>query len=220
MKVTPAVSEKTGKEAKIGISSMSYLMVRLAPVLVGLKPSSLFGFCKRREIEGESFYDQWAEDREKIAAALGVSFKELKDAPCGRQVLFYRPESLRRVIARPENRIFLGEFGYSSCRSPEEYLKLLKTRFNGRSFPHEIGIFLGYPLKDVKGFIHKGSMPLMARGRWQVFGEASGSMRLMRMHEKAERIFQSFIRNGRDPMVFLERVSSHFRKFSGDIVVV
>ncbi|MEA3489808.1 MAG: DUF3793 family protein [Candidatus Omnitrophota bacterium] len=208
-----SILEDMRNRAKKEDSLLDYLAVKLAPVLTGLKPASLLALCRFYGAGEKSFYDLWTEKKEDIAGVLGVSFRELKETLQGRQVLFYCPERLCEVVAQPENDNFLAKFGYSSCRSLEEYLELLKARFNGRPFPHEIGVFLGYPLKDVKGFIYKGSMPVTAKGRWQVFGEASGSLRLMRMHEKAEMIFMNLIRNGRDPMIFQERISLHFRRF-------
>ena len=56
---------------------------------------------------------------------------------------------------------FLRCFGYR-YRDVEEALWLLGRRFQSykqkaMEFPHEMGIFLGYPLGDVKGFIrHRG----------------------------------------------------------------
>lgn len=42
-----------------------------------------------------------------------------------------------------------------------------QKRLNTKNFPHEIGIFLGYPLDDVIGFIeHK---PYYLVGDWKVY---------------------------------------------------
>ena len=42
-----------------------------------------------------------------------------------------------------------------------------QKRLNTKNFPHEIGVFLGYPLDDVIGFIeHK---PYYLVGDWKVY---------------------------------------------------
>ena len=39
-------------------------------------------------------------------------------------------------------------------------------------FPHEIGIFLGYPLADVAGFIRNKGRNCKCIGTWKVYGDA------------------------------------------------
>ena len=58
---------------------------------------------------------------------------------------------LEKYLFAPDVRAFLARFGYE-YGSVEEALKQLKCRMSGE-FPHEIGVFLGYPLGDVCGFL-------------------------------------------------------------------
>ncbi|MCK5305976.1 MAG: DUF3793 family protein [Candidatus Omnitrophica bacterium] len=203
---------------------LKYLMVRLAAILMKLKPSCLLCLCNCEKSGGGDYYDLWKEQKVGIARKLKISFKELKNTSWGKQVLFYNPEILFDTVTQPENYIFLKKFGYSSCKNTKDYLDTLKKRFcafdnSNPLFPHEIGIFLGYPLKDVKGFIEKGSLPLTGMGRWQVFGEPEESRRLMQMRDKAEKVFLNLIKNGRNPALLIERLSVHFREMSNLITV-
>ena len=193
---------------------LNHLALRLAPVLVGVKPSSLLSLDNYKYSAGENQnrYDLWQKHKEDITERLGISFRELKHTSRGKQVLFYNDEVLFNRITQSENLIFLKRFGYSFCQELEDYLEMLKARFNGFPFPHEIGLFLGYPLKDVRGFIEKESLPLAIKCRWQVFDRPEESIRLMNMYKKAEQVFLNFTENKRDPMLFLGRVSAHFRK--------
>jgi len=211
---------------------LKYLTLKLAPVLVKVKPSMLVALCNCGKSARENYYDLWKEQKGNISMELKISFKELKDTSCTKQVLFYNPQALFDTITQPEKSVFLKGFGYVSRGSLEDYLGLLKERFcaygasasgsgeKGSSFPHEIGVFLGYPLKDVKGFIERGSVPLTSMGRWQVFGESGQSIQLMQMHRKAEKVFLSFMENRRNPIPYMERVSGHFRKFANDTTTV
>ena len=58
---------------------------------------------------------------------------------------------LTKYLFSPDVRAFLARFGYE-YGSAEEALEQLKCRMKGE-FPHEIGVFLGYPLGDVCGFL-------------------------------------------------------------------
>ncbi len=57
---------------------------------------------------------------------------------------------LENYLMLPKIRAFLARFGYSYA-SIEEALQQLKDRMNGE-LSHEIGVFLGYPLCDVRLF--------------------------------------------------------------------
>ena len=210
---------------------LKHLMLKLASVLVKLKSSILLNLCNCEESGSKNHYDLWKEQKESIAKTLGISFKELKDTSRGKQVLFYNSEILFNIITQPENFTYLEKFGYSTCESLEDCLEVLKARFclskrqtsasnrDSSSFPHEIGIFLGYPLKDVRGFIEKESLPLAGIGRWQVFGDSEKSLKLMSMHKKAEGVFLNLIKNGRNPILFIERVSLHFKKINNFVTI-
>lgn len=66
-------------------------------------------------------------------------------------VYVYHAEQLRKLLFSCEVRMFLRSFGYE-YGSVAEAIGQLKGRMSGK-FPHEIGVFLGYPLSDVRGFI-------------------------------------------------------------------
>ncbi len=57
-----------------------------------------------------------------------------------------------------------------------------RGRLPGYEFPHEIGLLLGYPLKDVIGFIQNKGMNYLLCGYWKVYHDK----------ERAERIFEAY----------------------------
>lgn len=77
---------------------------------------------------------------------------------------------------------FLTQYGYAAGDVLEHMLDHLADRFReGGCFPHESGIFLGYPLEDVCGFItHKGNHAKIC-GDWKVYGDADKASRIFRM---------------------------------------
>ena len=51
-------------------------------------------------------------------------------------------------------------------------------RFQTESaFPHEIGLFLGYPLEDVKGFIQNKGQGYACCGLWKSYGDPRAARR-------------------------------------------
>ena len=65
----------------------------------------------------------------------------------------YRPDMLQEYLKQEEARKLLLQDGYNIDGSLDEMIARLKERFFHKTeFPHEIGLFLGYPIEDVKGF--------------------------------------------------------------------
>lgn len=58
-------------------------------------------------------------------------------------------------------------------------LKLFKDSHElAKGFPHEIGIFLGYPLEDVKGFIENSGRHFKICGQWKVYSDTKRAEKL------------------------------------------
>lgn len=53
-------------------------------------------------------------------------------------------------------------------------------------FPHEVGLVLGYPLEDVRGFMADGGRGAVVTGRWKVYGDVESACRRFDELERAE----------------------------------
>lgn len=86
-------------------------------------------------------------------------------------IYLYRAAWLRRVLSAEPVRAFLERMGYTAGRSCAALLEQLHRRLSlGREFPHEIGVFLGYPLEDVVGFIENHGQNYTCCGCWKAYG--------------------------------------------------
>ena len=90
---------------------------------------------------------------------------------------------------------FLRGCGYGSLALPDA-LEQLRRRFaETRSIPHEIGVFLGYPLGDVLGFIANRGRNSVRTGYWQVYCDeaqaAEKFARYRKCHEVYSRLFSA-----------------------------
>ena len=52
----------------------------------------------------------------------------------------------------------------------------------GGAFPHEIGLFLGYPLADVQGYIQHCGQHAHCTGLWKVYGDAQEAQRRFQVY--------------------------------------
>ena len=75
----------------------------------------------------------------------------------------YRPDALRRDLENSDARDILRDCGYEACCRAESCLSCLIGKMrSGADFPHEVGLFLGYPPEDVRGFMEKRRRGLQA----------------------------------------------------------
>ena len=81
-------------------------------------------------------------------------------------IYLYSAEILESILEDPAIRSFLRQYKYP-LNSISACLDHLDKRLNETKFPHEIGIFLGYPLQDVLGFINHEMCYYV--GTWKVY---------------------------------------------------
>ena len=92
---------------------------------------------------------------------------------------------------------FLSGYGYE--RNDVDYaLERLASRLDeGEDFPHEIGIFLSYPLGDVIGFIENAGKNSKCTGCWKVYCNECEAIKLFARFRKCKDIYQKLWNQGR-----------------------
>ena len=146
------------------------LITYCSPTLAGLKPASLLCLPRRDGVQG---YSDIIEKYNQKYNAKGLYFRILYTCPKRTLLYVYRPARVWSYVRQRDNTLFLHQCGYRRCQDVSALLDQLAARFSaGGCFPHESGIFLGYPLEDVCGFIaNKGSHAKLC-GDWKVYGDA------------------------------------------------
>ncbi|MCR5451471.1 MAG: DUF3793 family protein [Lachnospiraceae bacterium] len=151
-----------------------------SPTLAGLKTANLFSVKleKGRNIVKE-LRDLNATIRKKGLRAVPVRCTKTYVL-----VYLYRPERLKKDLNDPEARELLCNMGYD-CSSPERCLAQLVSHLtNDESFPHEIGLFLGYPPIDVKGFMNDTRGGVKCSGCWKVYGNEKEAKKTFKRYKK------------------------------------
>lgn len=141
------------------------LVSSCAPTLAGIKAGNLFSYAADA-LQMNAFFHHWNQQ----LSDKGVRLCILRHREGRSLILVYRYSALQRILATPENLSFLAEHGYAGCRNADDCLQILAVRVvAAESFPHEIGLFLGYPLHDVKGFIANKGENACCCGCWKVY---------------------------------------------------
>lgn len=148
------------------------LVSQCAPTLAGLKPASLF----RWHAEHKRLLVELKRWNQRLQTA-GVRIRRLQEQPTFSLIYVYRPILLQQYLQDETVNSFLREFGYTG-KSLDADLRQLQRRLSEHAgFPHEIGLFLGYPLKDVCGFIQNEGQNFQYNGYWKVYDDSSSAKR-------------------------------------------
>lgn len=155
------------------------LLVRYcAPTLAGLKTGSLFS-CG---------YEDRARLNDRLRAwNLALGPKGIRVLPlhwAERRALIYvvRPEGLREDLSHAGARELLRGAGYPAAPA-RCVAELMRRLGEGGGFPHEIGLFLGYPPSDVKGFLEHRGRAYRCAGCWKVYGDETRARALFRRYQ-------------------------------------
>ncbi len=165
-----------------GFKSFDELLVfHCAPVLAGIKASNLIALKAR---DGKAA-DMLLQKYNAEFAGRGIVFRRI--CSCSRRylVLVYHEEQLKKILLDKGYRACLVAMGYGAHASAEEDLQFLEQRLQeGAGFPHEIGVFLGYPLEDVLGFVFNGGSGCKYMGYWKVYGDVPAARRIFDAYER------------------------------------
>lgn len=172
------------------------LVEQCAPTLEGIKPASLF----RWQGDGaQAMVSRWAGE----LGSYGITVRILKVCPqTGACLIYlYRRAWLHRILRQPANRAFLRRMGYPSPADGEALLEQLSDRLClEQAFPHEIGIFLGYPLEDVVGFIRNGGRNFTCSGCWKAYGDPVAAQRRFDQYRRCTaRCMERFLQGAEIP---------------------
>lgn len=138
------------------------LVSQCAPFLKGMRKASVLNIEK-----------EWVRELYRLIEPTDISCRILVVRKSRCLALFYRKEGLKAVLSGRQVRQFLLEYGYED-EELDKYITRLSARMNRYSkdeiaFPHEIGVFLDYPLEDVKAFIKNNGKESLFTGYWKVY---------------------------------------------------
>ncbi len=196
----------------------SYLALESAEVLHGEKPANLVSIPNRRRSCGRNLYELWHEHGAEVVTASGLAARELADRGDSVLLLLYSPRLIEELLKRPSVSIVLKKTGYTGFSSVGQILDEMAARVSTSDFPHEIGVFLGYPLKDVAAFMGLAAIPFSCQGPWKIFGDPRHSLRLAERFRCCRIAMAQRLATGISPFICLGGMDLPTGAFSGNAV--
>lgn len=103
-------------------------------------------------------------------------------------IYLYRPSRLSRDLSHQLARRLLQERGYPADDPARCVACLMERLRNSSEFPHEVGLFLGYPPEDVEGFITRKA-DAKCVGCWKVYGDVESARRTFALYKKCTALY-------------------------------
>ena len=155
-----------------------FFLYSVSPVLARVKPSTLICFrhcCK----------SAWLKQKRRLCFATGLNVIELHDGRCSFSVLAYDNRLLSSHTENSKAQNILAQHGYPASKRLPDLLTYLKSRFSVSKYPHEIGVFLGYPPDDVSSFIANGGKDFLCCRYWKVYHHEQKALETFRFIDEA-----------------------------------
>lgn len=161
-----------------------------APTLAGMKTGSMFTCAYTSE-------EQMRESLRRFNRLLGR--KGLRVLPLryrnGKALIYvFRPTKLSGDLKHTIADRLLRERGYC-FETPQHCILQLMQKLGEEDFPHEIGLFLGYPPEDVRGFIENHDA-CKCVGCWKVYGDENAARKLFAKYKKCTAVYSERLKKG------------------------
>lgn len=162
-----------------------------APTLAGIKTGNIFN-CKCSDRE------EMCKQLKKLniqLVPLGLRAIPIRCTADRVLVYVYRPSCLTSDLENPEAAELLNKNGYSTDNANLCVARLIKRINESEEFPHEIGLFLSYPVSDVKGFINGDKCKCV--GCWKVYSDEKFAEKKFSQYKKCDCVYMKLWQNGR-----------------------
>lgn len=165
--------------------SEEYLIRHCAPTLAGIKTANLFT-CP---LDSRASLLESLRKLNRKLSRKGLRLLPLRFSDKKALIYLYRPTKLRQDLSQETAVSLLEQEGYDTG-SCEKCVGCLARKLRMQEeFPHEIGLFLGYPAEDVHGFIHLGPDCCKCTGCWKVYGDEDSAKKTFAQYKKCSRVY-------------------------------
>ena len=173
--------------------SDAFLVEHCAPTFAGLKTGNLFRIS----------YADIEVFREELRRLNGILKKKgLRAVPVRMTAEFalvylYRPDFLKRDLGSEEATRLLKSLGYEPQSVNRSVAFLARMMREKEAFPHEVGLFLGYPPEDVLGFMKSSREGVKCVGCWKVYGDEARARAAFWRFQRCREVFEENVQRGR-----------------------
>lgn len=186
-----------GKSSKASLPTAEvferYLIEHCSPTLASIKTGNLFTISYS---DVENLNSQIAEWNAALNGK-GISIVTLRRGSGRALIYVFRRSKLADDFRKSGVKGFLEKCGYRHTNVDYAVENLRSKLSENESFPHEIGLFLGYPLDDVIGFIVNEGKNCECTGFWKVYCNRCEAERTFDKFRKCNSVYCRLWQQGR-----------------------
>lgn len=150
-----------------------------SPVLAGIKTANMF-----TSFDTLSNIKNFVKAYNKVFNSFGIYFYILSSGKNNSLIYVYRLDRLMKDLKQKFVEEFMLKEGYN-VYDIKSCIEILSYKIKSKKdFPHEIGLFLGYPIYDVLGFIENKGCNFKYCGFWKVYGNEENAKRIFCEYEQ------------------------------------
>lgn len=171
-----------------------HLVRYCAPTLAGIKTGNLFTcpFGSQKEL-----LDSVRGMNDRLISK-GLRVLPLRFSGNKALIYIYRPKKLSADLTDPTAAQILQRQGYDTGTCEKCIVQLARRLRQQKDFPHEIGLFLGYPPEDVCGFMENNACNCKCVGCWKVYGDEEAAKKKFAQYKKCTRVYCEQWAKGKD----------------------
>ena len=170
--------------------SEEMIIKHCSPTLAGIKTGNMFSCA----------FDNTEQMKESIRTynrllnKKGLRVLPLRHKDNRALVYIFRPEALKEDLCDDLACRILKDKGYCTSKADRCVVHLIKRIGELDAFPHEVGLFLGYPPEDVSGFICNEECKFS--GLWKVYGDVNTAQEKFEQYKKCTESFSKRYADG------------------------
>lgn len=190
----------------------AHLMLECSEVLAGVKPANLVSLVNRTRPCGRNLFDLWQHHGQQMAERIPqLEILVLQTRDRALLLLCFDRHHLTQHLSHAGIRTLLVKAGYMAESSTDQLLHTLAERVvTSSGFPHEIGLFIGYPAKDVAAFMGLVNLPFTCQGPWKIFGNPARSLDLANQFRSCRQMMNSLLSSGNQALLQVRRSEHPF----------
>lgn len=165
--------------------SEEVIVLHCSPTMAGLKTGSLFS-CP---VEDSKMLAEGIRSLNGHLVPRGIRLVPLRVTEQRALIYMYRPGRLKRDLSDRTAERILSERDYPVKQTEKCIVELVRRLNSEEAFPHEIGLFLGYPPEDVDDFIKNGAVGEKCIGMWKVYGDVETAKCKFAQYKKCTRLY-------------------------------
>lgn len=173
--------------------SEELIVKHCAPTLAGLKVGNMF----TSDYKDRSEVINYITRINKQLVPKGLRMIPLRYSEERVLIYLYRPKRLKYIFNEEMTKEILDEYGYCHLNINLCIRRLCDRIALKKDFPHEVGLFLGYPAEDVLGFINNKAQKEKCVGCWKVYGDVEKAKKTFQKYKKCTHVYENLFQLGK-----------------------